>query len=62
MARSLSELKCEIVLKDHSQAEWFLLDQEVNEAILSASEDEIQNFVDSGAGEMLDMICSAYRN
>ena len=62
MVRTLSELRGEILDGVFSPDEWLQLDREVNEAFTSASEDEIQLFVDSGAGEMLDMICSAYRN
>lgn len=62
MSRSLSEFQHEIMLGNHSKDEWLLLDREVNEAMESATDDEIQAFVDSGAGEMLDMICAAYKH
>lgn len=62
MSRSLSELRHEIMLGHHSKDEWLELDREVNDAIASASDDEVQAFVDSGAGESLDMICAAYKN
>ena len=62
MSRSLSEYQREIMLGNHSKDEWLLLDREVNEAMASATEDEIQAFVDSGAGDMLDMICAAYKH
>lgn len=62
MSRSLADLRHEIMLGNHSKDEWLSLNQEVNDAIASASEDEVQSFVDSGAGEMLDMICAAYKN
>lgn len=61
MARNLSDLASEILTKDHTVQEWLRLDQEVNEAIAQSPEEEIQKFADSGAGESLDMICSAYR-
>lgn len=61
MARSLSELENVIMTGNHTMQEWLLLDKEVDEAIAVASEKEIQVFVDSGAGEMLDMSCSAIR-
>ena len=58
MAKTLSDLRNEILLVNHTAEEWLRLDDEVNEAILNASEDEVRSFVDSGAGEMLDMILS----
>lgn len=62
MARMLSELRSVILDGDFSAEEWLQLDQEVSEAIAVASEEDIQLFVDSGAGEMLDMICSGYQH
>ena len=61
MAKTLSDLRNEILLVNHTAEEWLRLDDEVNEAILNASEDEVRSFVDSGAGEMLDMVCSAIK-
>lgn len=61
MARLLSELEDEIMTQDHTMEDWLNLDTEVNEALAQASEEEIQAFVDSGAGEALDMACSAIR-
>lgn len=61
MAKTLSDLRNEILLVNHTAEEWLRLDDEVNEAILNASEDEVRSFVDSGAGEMLDMACSAIK-
>lgn len=61
MGRRLSELRHEIMTGDLSVEEWLQLDQEVTEALADASEAEIEEFVNSGAGETLDMICSAYR-
>lgn len=62
MSRSLSALRHEIMFGHHSKDEWLELDREVDDAIANASEDEVQAFVDSGAGEVLDMICAAYKN
>lgn len=59
MAKTLSDLRKEILLADHTAEDWLRLSEEVDEAISSAPEDEVQSFVDSGAGEMLDMACSA---
>lgn len=61
MARLLSELENEIMTQNHTMEEWLNLDAEVNDAFAQASEEEIQAFVDSGAGEALDMACSAIR-
>lgn len=61
MQESLSELRCKIMSSDHTVEEWLSLDREVNGAIQQASEEEIQEFVDSGAGELLDMTCAAIR-
>ena len=61
MAKTLSDLRNEILLVNHTAEEWLRLDDEVNEAILNASEDEVRSFVYSGAGEMLDMACSAIK-
>ena len=41
--------------------DWLRIEKEVAEAMKSASEAEIDEFVDSGAGEALDMTCSAIR-
>ena len=59
MHRSLLDLKNDIMVNDHSEEEWMQLDKEVNHAFKTASEEEIREFVDSGAGEALDMICLA---
>lgn len=61
MARHLLELKRVIMTQNHSVADWLNLDKEVNEAMKNATEAEINEFVDSGAGEELDMTCSAIR-
>lgn len=61
MARSLLELKHIIMTQNHSIADWLSLDKEVNEAMKNATEAEIDEFVDSGAGEELDMTSSAIR-
>ena len=61
MARNLLELKRVIMTQNHSVADWLSLDKEVNEAMKNATEAEINEFVDSGAGEELDMTCSAIR-
>ena len=45
----------------NTEEDWIRLDREVDEAIQRASEEDVQKFVDSGAGEMLDMACSAIK-
>lgn len=61
MTKKLSDLKVRIMSVEHTAEEWLKLSDEVDEALLQASEDETQDFVDSGAGEILDMTCSAIR-
>ena len=50
-----------VLNSDHSMEEWLKLQEEVKEALKHATEDDAQGFADSGAGEMLDMTCSAIR-
>ena len=59
MVKQLAELQREIMLMDNTVEDWERLTHEVNEAMTNATDDEIQKFVDSGAGEELDMMCSA---
>ena len=47
-----------ILMHEYSDAEWLLLDAEVSEWFDNASEEEQQEFADSGAGETLYMVCS----
>ena len=61
MARQLYELKSDIMLGKLSAQEWLILEEEVAEAMKVATENEIQDFADSGAGEALYMTCSALR-
>lgn len=61
MARSLLELKHIIMTQNHSAADWLSIDKEVDAAMKNASEADINEFIDSGAGEELDMTCSAIR-
>lgn len=61
MARSLSKIRYDIMVERLTDDEWLRLEKEVAEAMKSASEAEIEEFVDSGAGEVLDMTCSAIR-
>ena len=61
IARSLLELKHIIMTQSHSAADWLSIDKEVDAAMKNASEADINEFIDSGAGEELDMTCSAIR-
>ena len=61
MARSLSEIRHDIMIERLTDEDWLRLEKEVDDAMKSASEEEIEEFVDSGAGEALDMACSAIR-
>ncbi len=58
MARKLSELSRIIMESNLTDEEWLELDREVDEALSVASEEEEDEFVWSGAGESLYMICS----
>ncbi len=62
MKRVLLDLINDILINDHTPEEWLRLEREVDELLEQSSEENIQKFVDSGAGEMLDMICSGIRN
>lgn len=61
MARSLSQIRHDIMIERLTDEDWLRLEKEVAEAMKIASEAEINEFVDSGAGEALDMSCSAIR-
>ena len=58
MARSLSELEREIMEGVYEDERWLRLNEEFREAISVASEEEIEKFTDSGAGEILYTMCS----
>lgn len=61
MARSLSEIRHDIMVERLTDEDWLRLEKEAAETMKLASEAEINEFVDSGAGEALDMSCSAIR-
>ncbi|HIZ75698.1 MAG TPA: hypothetical protein H9723_10755 [Candidatus Mediterraneibacter stercoravium] len=56
MPRSLKELEKSIFGKDMTDKEWLELNKEVDEAWKSATDEERQEFEDSGAGDMLGQI------
>lgn len=58
MSRSLSELAHEIMQGVYDDEKWLELDREVKEALSVASAKEEEEFTDSGAGEVLYMMCS----
>ena len=59
--KSLADIQKEIMLNVNTAEDWERLDKEVDKAMIEATDDEVQAFVDSGAGEALDMACSALR-
>ncbi len=56
MPRDLKELERIIFGKDMTDEEWLKLNKEVDEAWKSATDEERQEFEDSGAGDMLGQI------
>ncbi len=56
MPRSLKELESIIFGKDMTDKKWIELNKEVDEAWNSATNEERQEFEDSGAGNMLGQI------
>lgn len=52
----LEELKNKIFFGDHSDEEWNEINSEVQEEFKKASDDEKQDFIDSGAGNLLEQI------
>ena len=61
MARVLADIAREIMTQNSTRDGWLKLEEEVVCAMACATESEIQAFVESGAGEILDMSCSAIR-
>lgn len=63
MARPLADIEKIIMAQSPAKKQaWLTLEKEAAEAMKEASEEEIEAFVDSGAGEILDMTCRAIRN
>lgn len=60
MDNRFSNLMNRILELDHTEEEWNDLRKEFNELITCATENEIQEFTDSGAGEALFMATDAY--
>lgn len=56
MLRNLNELKEIIFGEDMTDKEWLELSKEVDDAWENATDNEKQEFVDSGAGDMLGQI------
>lgn len=59
MASHFMILMNRILELDHTEEEWQNLRKEFDELVTFASEDEIQKFTDSGAGEALLMATDA---
>ena len=51
----------EILKEDHTFDEWLELESEVNCYLAELTEEQQDYFADSGAGELLWMMCSAIR-
>lgn len=62
MARNLKQIAKDIMLNNYTLEQWLQIDCEVDELLASSTEEECQYFADSGAGEILDMICAGKRN
>ena len=61
MQRTLASIGRIIMQGAVDKNEWLTIEKEVSEAMLFATKEEVESFVDSGAGEILDMSCSAVR-
>lgn len=59
MASRFQELENKILVLEHTYDEWQALRKEFDALVASATEDELQEFTDSGAGEALFMATSA---
>ncbi|MBR4290684.1 MAG: hypothetical protein IKT52_08605 [Oscillospiraceae bacterium] len=59
MAKTLANLADRILSLDHSDEEWQVLKKEFDALVSSATEEELQNFTESGAGEALYMATSS---
>ena len=57
MANRYAGLMNRILELDHSQEEWEELRKEFDAAVAEATEEELQAFADSGAGEAVCMAC-----
>ena len=61
MNRKVDQLIDEIMNQQHTEEGWFDLQRRVTDFLLNeATPEEDEYFVDSGAGESLDMICSGF--
>lgn len=56
MGSKLKKLKTKIFFGDHSDAEWIEINEKVQSELKKASEAEKQEFVDSGAGNLLAQV------
>lgn len=61
MSKKVDQLINEIMNKNHTEEGWLDLQRRATEFLLNeATKEEEEYFTDSGAGEMLYMICSGY--
>lgn len=56
MNNRLMELKKKIFYGDHSDEQWKKINDEVTEELAKATEQEREEFLDSGAGDLLAQI------
>ena len=56
MNSRLRELKRKIFSGDHSDEQWLKINDEVNEELAKATDQEREEFLDSGAGDLLTQI------
>lgn len=56
MNRKLEELKTEIFFGEHTDSEWEYLKKKVDKELSCASEGEKKEFIDCGAGPLLEQV------
>lgn len=61
MPKEAYRLIDEIMEKNHTDDEWILLENTVNSYLRNAPDEIEELFIESGAGDMLSMICSGIR-
>ena len=57
----LIEIIDSIFNPNHTTEEWFALEKEVNEYLKTLTDEQLEFFTASGAGETLYMVCSGLR-
>lgn len=51
----------QILNDNHTESEWFDLEKQWNAVVAALTGEELESLTNSGAGEMLYMICSGFR-